>query len=234
MKHIINYDFLIENKNKYKNPNPLTLQHPCRGVFCGPSGSGKSNAVANLLLTPECKMHYDRVYLFAKMVDEPLYDAIVKKFRITEEKLSKKNNQPIQILYTCNKLEDVPALESLNKECQNICIFDDFVTEENKSTVLPYWTMGRKYNCSTFFLTQDFTMTNLTVRRNSNYLLLWKVNNYSDLRRIFNDAVHGISWVEFKEKYEKLMTNNIHGFLTINNLSADPNRRVYEGLTGED
>lgn len=230
MDKIINFDFLIKNKKKYRNPNKLTLQHPCRGIVFGPSGSGKTTTIANLLLNPKTKMEYDRVYLFARMLDEPLYEAIIDRFEKVEAKLSKKLNQEVKILYYSNSLEDVPPLESIDSSIQNIFIFDDFLCDENRHLILPYWIMGRKKNCSVFFLAQSFYNIDKDMRGNSNYLLIYKLNNYSDLKRIFNDAVHGVSWEEFKKVYDQTIREDVHGFITVSNNDSDVKRRVRPGI----
>lgn len=36
---------LIEGENKPRNKNPLLFQHPCRGVICGSSGTGKTRFI---------------------------------------------------------------------------------------------------------------------------------------------------------------------------------------------
>ena len=231
MEHIMNFDFLIKGKKKHRNPNPLTIQHPSRGVIFGPSGSGKTTTIANLIMNPKTKMEYDRVYIYAKMIDEDLYSAIIEKFEKVEAQLSKKLKQDVKILYYSNNLDDVPPLEEMDRTIQNLVIFDDFLCDANKHVIGPYWTMGRKYNISTLFLSQSFYLLDKDLLRgNSNYLILYKLNNYSDLRRIYNDAISGVSWEEFKKVYDDTIRAHPHGFVTIENTAKDIKRRVRPGI----
>src|SRR5687767_6392920 len=103
--YIVNFDKVIPGEDKkYDNPNKLTLQHPCRCVIFGPSGSGKSNIILNLLFIKQMCMRYQRVLLYAKMLQEPKYEYLINRFRKIEEKLSKMEKRPVQILYTSNNL----------------------------------------------------------------------------------------------------------------------------------
>jgi GTPase SAR1 family protein len=230
MEHIINFDFLVKNKKKYRNPNKLTLQHPSRVIVFGPSGSGKTTTIANLLLNPKTRMEYDRVYLFAKLIDEALYEAIIERFEKVEAKLSAKLKQEVKILYYSNSLDDVPPLDSIDSSIQNLFIFDDFLCDENRDKIIPYWIMGRKKNISVFFLAQSFYNIDKDMRGNSNYLILYKLNNYSDLRRIYNDSIHGIEWEDFKKVYDATIRQDIHGFVTVSNNETDLSRRVRPGI----
>jgi hypothetical protein len=175
-------------------------------------------------------MTYDRVYLFAKMLDEPYYQVLIDKFEKVEAKPSKKMGKEVKILFTCDKMQDVPPVDTMDRSLQNIVIFDDFLSEQNRSILLPYWTQGRKHNCSVFFLSQSFYSVDKDLRGNSSYLILYKVNNFSDLRRIFNDAVHGVEWNDFIKVYHEAIKKNPHGFITVDNVTSDPSRRVREGI----
>lgn len=170
MNKIINFDYLIK-RSKYRNPNKKTLQFPCRGILFGPSGCGKTSVVLNLLLNPLTKMEYDKVFLYAKQLDEPFYEALIQKFEKIEKKLSRKTGAPIKILHYCNSLEGVLPLDDMDRTRQNLIIFDDFMTEKNQDIILEYWIRGRKCGCSTLLLSQSFYSIDKDVRGNSNYLI---------------------------------------------------------------
>lgn len=142
MDKIINFDYLIK-KYKYRNPNKKTLLFPCRGVLFGPSGCGKTSVVLNLLLNPLTKMEYDKVYHYAKQLDEPFYEALIQKFEKIEKKLTKRAKTPIKIMHYCNSLEGVLPLDNMERTCQSLVIFDDFMTEKNQDIILEYWIRGR-------------------------------------------------------------------------------------------
>lgn len=201
---IINFDDLIKGeRRKYKNPNKKTIQHSARAVVFGPSGCGKTNILLNLLFNPLMKMTYSRVYLYAKVLDEPKYEYLIKKFRKIEEKLSKQAKEEVQILFTTNKLDEVIPVEQLDPNVQSIAIFDDFLNEGNQEIIRNYFTFGRKFNNSSFYLAQNFFEVDRTVRGQCNYMILFRVANQTDLKRIYNDVVQGIEWNQLKTIYDE-------------------------------
>jgi Ni2+-binding GTPase involved in maturation of urease and hydrogenase len=68
---MINFDdFIQTDKEDYYNPNRITPQHPFRLSVIGPSNSGKTNIVLNIIMQCNC---FERIYLYAKMLDENKY-----------------------------------------------------------------------------------------------------------------------------------------------------------------
>lgn len=182
MSKVINFDDLIKGeKKKYKNPNKKTIQHPARAVVFGPSGCGKTNILLNLLFNPLMKMHYSRVYLYAKVLDEPKYEYLIDKFRKIEKKLSRQAKEEVQILFTSNKLDEVIPVEQLDPNVQSVAIFDDFLCDKNDEVIKNYYIFGRKFNTTSFFLAQNFFEVDRTIRGQCNYMILFRVANQTDL-----------------------------------------------------
>lgn len=231
--YIVNFDKFIEGETeKYDNPNKLTIIHPARVVIAGPSSCGKTNVILNLLFIKKTSMKYRRVLLYAKMLQEPKYQYMINRFVKIEEILTKLEKKPIKILYTSSDLSGVIPLEDLEDcdDIQTIAIFDDFICEENQEVIKNYWMFGRKFNVTSFFLGQSFHQIDKFIRDNSNYVILFRVNNYSDLRRIYNDVVKGVDFSDFKRIYDRALVQNINGFVTIDNVTPDNNRRVRIGI----
>ena len=62
---ILNYDNLInKNKNNFKQSYNYMPSKSYKMLICGPSSSGKTNALVHMLLKP--LIYYDKVYLYAK------------------------------------------------------------------------------------------------------------------------------------------------------------------------
>ena len=61
-----------------------------------------------------------------------------------EQKVHKKTGETVQLLTYSDNLEDVPPLSKINKNIQNIAVFDDWTNEPVKrmTTLLDYWMMG--------------------------------------------------------------------------------------------
>ena len=74
---MINFDdYTNENKIK-QNPNwPYIPDHPYRILIIGGSGSGKTNALLNLIKE---QPGVDKIYLYAKDPYEPKYQFLINK-----------------------------------------------------------------------------------------------------------------------------------------------------------
>ena len=74
---MINFDnYTNENKTEH-NPNwPYVPDHPYRIVIVGGSGSGKTNALLNLINN---QLDIDKIYLYAKDPYEAKYQYLINK-----------------------------------------------------------------------------------------------------------------------------------------------------------
>ena len=68
---MLNLDNIVSNKNENENNN-----WPFRMLIIGPSGSGKTNTLLHLIndLHP-----IDKIYLYAKDIQEPKYEYLIKQ-----------------------------------------------------------------------------------------------------------------------------------------------------------
>ena len=74
---MINFDeYVNENKNKHNNNWPYIPDHPHRILIIGGSGSGKTNALLNLI---ENQPDIDKIYLSAKDPYEAKYQYLINK-----------------------------------------------------------------------------------------------------------------------------------------------------------
>ena len=74
---MINIGSIRNKNNKEHNEKwPYIPDHPYRILIIGGSGSGKANALFNLIN----KQHdIDKIYLYAKGLNEPKYEILIKK-----------------------------------------------------------------------------------------------------------------------------------------------------------
>ena len=74
---IINLDSIINDNNKEHNEKcPFIPDHPYRIIIIGGSGSGKTNALINLI---NGQNNIDKIYLYARDLSEPKYEYLIKK-----------------------------------------------------------------------------------------------------------------------------------------------------------
>ena len=73
---MINVDNITNENNKKHNEKwPYIPDHPYRILITGGSGSGKTNALLNLINDPN---DIDEIYLYAKDLSEPKYEFLIK------------------------------------------------------------------------------------------------------------------------------------------------------------
>ena len=74
---MINSDsFTNENNKEHNEKWPYIPDHPYKILIIGGSGSGKTNALLNLINE---QYNIDRIYLYAKDLSEPKYEYLIKK-----------------------------------------------------------------------------------------------------------------------------------------------------------
>ena len=74
---MINFDdYTNENKIQHNSNWPYTADYPYRILITGGSGSGKTNALLNLINNQQC---IDKIYLYAKDPYEAKYKFLINK-----------------------------------------------------------------------------------------------------------------------------------------------------------
>ena len=111
------YDNLInKKKNNFKQLHNYVPSKNFRMLICGPSGSGKTNALVHMLLKP--LIYYDKVYLYAKNIDQAKYQLLSNELN----KVAKKNKFSIDKIYeySNNEIKDVDQLANKLQYGNNI------------------------------------------------------------------------------------------------------------------
>ena len=156
---MINFDdYTNENKTKH-NPNwPYIPDHQYRILVIGGSGSGKTNALLNLINN---QPDIDRIYLCAKDPYEAKYQYLTKK----REKVGIEHfNDPKAFIEYSNDMQDVYENideYNINKDRKILIVFDDMIPDmiKNKhlnSIVTELFIRGTKLNISLVFITQSY------------------------------------------------------------------------------
>ena len=78
----MNLDSIANENNKEQIEKwPFIPDHPYRILIIGGSGSGKTNALLNLI---NKQNNIDKIYLYAKDVSEPKYEILIKSVKMQE------------------------------------------------------------------------------------------------------------------------------------------------------
>ena len=102
---MINLDSITNEKNKKHNEKwPYIPHHPHRIIMIGGSGSGKTNALLNLIKEQDYHDVIDKVYLYARDLNESKYQCLIKK---REDAGIKHVNNPNVFIVCSNTIDDV-------------------------------------------------------------------------------------------------------------------------------
>lgn len=166
--------------NIYYNSDKEAPQHPARILICGASGTGKSNLAINLILKMKC---FDKVYLFAKELNEPLYLWLVDTYTA----IGKKHG--IETIVYSDKIEDIPNPKDFDKTIQNLVIVDDMITESAKKlqNVSELFSKGRKDNITTMMISQSYTMAPKFLRDQCNYIILKSIRSVTTFKTLISN-----------------------------------------------
>ena len=212
------------NKKLYPN-------YPCRVIITGPSESGKSYFLSNLILN--VINEYDKIYIYSPSLHQDLYQRLINCFSnylpihiipnilneedldiLIEEIVNNKDFEKSDIeIETFDNIENLKYPQEY--EDNSIIILDDLNEKEiNNDKIQAMFKRGRHNNLSIFIISQDYyELPKKTIRANGNIFHLFKPNNFLDIRNIYQDkASMDMTLNEFKlltatcwnEKYHPL------------------------------
>ena len=180
---MINFDdYANEDKTEHNSKWRYIPDHPYRILIIGGSGSGKTNALLNLISN---QPDIDKIYLYANNPYETKYQYLIKK----REKVGLKHyDDPKAFIEYSNDTQDVyKIIEEYNlKKRKILIVFDDMIADiiNNKKlnpVVTELFIRGRKLNVSFVFVTQSYFKVPKDVRLNSTHFFIMKIPNKRDL-----------------------------------------------------
>lgn len=215
--------FQMENRT-YDNFAETNIKIPARMILTGTSGSGKTNCLMRIIDQINC---FDRIYLYARNLEEPLY----KYFTNALEEAEKTTG--VSILVKSKDISTLPSVDDLDPKLNHLLIIDDMITEKSKylERVAEYFTMGRKKYCSCIFLSQSYFRVPLLIRQNTDYFIFTKINTDRDLIFILKDFQLGVDDDEILRLYHEATKNGFPNFLMIDIENSDPRYRFRHDFT---
>lgn len=188
------------HSKKFKHS--ILLPNSIRSIICGPSNSGKTNVMINLLESPN-GLRFENVYVYAKSLFQPKYQ------RLKEILSSIKGIG----FYEFSSNEQVVPLKDVKPN--SIFIFDDVIFDK-QNNIREYFCMSRHKSVDCFYLSQSYAhIPKHLIRENTNLVILFKQDD-TNLKHIFNDF--GISADMTFEQFKYICTkawSEKFGFLVI-------------------
>ena len=196
---MINFDdYANENETEPNLKWPYIPDHPYRILITGGSGSGKTNALLNLI---NKQPDIDKIYLYAKDPYEAKYQFLINK----RESIGLKHfNDPKAFIEYSNDMQNVyKNIDEYNpgKNRKILIVFDDMIADtiNNKklnSIMTELFIRGKKLNISLVFITWSYFNVPKDVRLNSTYFFIMKIPKKRELQQI---ALNHSSDIHFKD-----------------------------------
>lgn len=175
---------------------------PCSMVgLIGQSGSGKSTALIDFLYRAP---KFTDIHLFSgsgSATTEPLYKLLKEKIPETK---------------TYDSAEEIPDLETFEKDTEKLFVFDDFLQLNKKGMdkLAKYATAGRKSGFTCIFMAQNYTSIAKPISRNFHYMWLFKIPDARSVETIHRNHVNGITKEQFKGLHQ-VITSEPRNFLNL-------------------
>ena len=180
---MLNLDSIVSNKNENKGMKGLSSSEhnnwSFRMLIIGPSGSGKTNTLPHLInnLHP-----IDKIYLYAKDINEPKYEYLVNK---REQAGIKNLNDPHAFIEYSDDMDDVfDDINNYNKNRDKkvLIVFDDMIADieynkKFKRIIKELFYRARIINVAIVFITQSYFRALKDARLNSTNYILMNIGN---------------------------------------------------------
>ena len=227
---MINFDdYTNENIIEHNSKWPYIPDHPYRILIIGGSGSGKTNALLNLMNN---QLDIDKNLSLCKRSQY-----LINK----REKVGLNHfNDPKAFMEYSNDMQDVyKNIEDYNpiKKRKVPIIFDDMIADMiNNNKLNPIVTelfiRGRKLNIPIVFITQSYFKVPKDVRLNSTHFFIMKIPNKRELRQIALNHSSDIDFKDFMNIYKKCTKEPYSFLVNDTTLPSDNPLRLRKNLLG--
>ena len=195
------------NKTQHNLKWSYISDHPYRILITGGAGSGKTNALLNLI---NKQPDIDKIYLYAKDPYEAKCQYLINKRESTE---LKHFNDPKAFIEYSNDMQDVyKNIDEYNvdKEREILIVFDDMVNNKKLSSIVTeLFIRGRKLNISLAFITQSYFKVSKDVRLSSTQFFIMKIPNKRDFQQMALNHSSDISTKISLRSTKNLQLNHI-------------------------
>lgn len=213
---VVNFDGVVQQSNRNQKRHGKLLPNSVRGIFCGPSNCGKTNALLAIIIHPN-GLRFENVYVYSKSLNQPKYQFLEKLLESTK----------CIGYYPFNENESV--IEPQAAHPNSIMIFDDVMCEK-QNNIRAFFCMGRHQNVDCFYLSQTYArIPKHLVRDNANFFVIFRQDEMN-LKHIYNDHVNtDMTYTQFRNLCLACWDSDKHGFVVIDKDSEINNGRYRKG-----
>lgn len=222
-ENINHYEYIpakyIPESIHYPREEEYKIKIPSNWILVGPTGAGKTNALFNIIKNIN---GWQRFYLYAKELDEPLYKYLIDVW----EKIAQKTKKPLAMIQ--DNIDTVVQPNDIDKDYSNLIIFDDMIAEDKYKLIHhvgEIYIRGRKRMATSMFLSQDYFSIPKLIRVNTQYVLFRKCNCIRDLKLIMTEYSLGITLDQLVEMYSESTRENMSDYFLIDMYTTDSNLR---------
>ena len=186
---MINLDKIVNNNSNNHNEKwPYIPDHPYRFLIIGGSGSGKTNTLLNLINEQK---DIDKIHLYAKDLNEPKYEHLIKNRENTGIKHLNHSKAFIECSNTINDVHDNIDDYNPKRKRKILIVFDDMIADivtskKFQSIIKEVFIRRRKLNVSLVFITQSYFSVPKDVRLNSTRYIIMKISNRKKITKYCN------------------------------------------------
>ena len=234
---MFNLDGITNKNNEDHNKKiPCIQDHPYRMLIIGSSGSGKTNALLNLIKEQDSGNLIDNIYLYGKDLNEPKYQFLIKKHE--DVGIKHLNDRKVFIEYSAymddvyNNIDDYSPM----RKRRILLVVDDMIadimTNKKFQTIIKeLFIRCTKLNILLVFITQPYFSVSKEVRLSSTSCLIMKIRNEREQQQIVINHSADIDCKDFMEIYRKC-TSEPYSFLTIDTTLPANNSIRFRNLLG--
>ena len=197
---------------------PYIPDHPYRTLIIGGPGSGKTNALLNLINN---QSDIDKIYLYAKDPYETKYQYLINK----REKVGLDHfDDPKAFMEYSNDMQDVyKNIEDYNpiKKRKVLIVFDDMIAD-----------MINNNKLNPVLITQSYFKVPKDVRLNFTHFFIMKIPNKRELQQIALNHSSDIDFKDFMKIYKKCTAKPYSFLVNDTILPSDDPLRFRKNLLG--
>ena len=169
---------MIENEKTNEN-SPYIPDHTHRILIIGGSGSGKTNALLNLINE---QRDIDKIYLYAKDLSESKYEHLINNRENAGIRHLKDSKAFIDCSHTMDDVYENIDNYNHNRKRKILTVFDDMIADimthkKFQSIMKELFIRCRKINISLEFITQSYFSVPKDVILNSTHYFIMNINN---------------------------------------------------------